>query len=458
MSHLPIEPDADPSRRAWLACPNCDHGLGCPECQSRRNCDTHWQYLLRSQGTRVFLQCPTCCHVWTVDTAGNNRHAPAVMRDNKRRDACTDIEDGVAGATPAPHRGSGDDGEWDSAVIAKVWLGDCPRDVVTSPSGDLVYVMTADSVKAINSFHHIVASFPITADPKQMMMSSDGSRIYVTGCDGSLSIIDPIKKTTKTVVKQRSMAAVVSPDGDYIYLAHGDVVGDRSSAWISTVRADGTSVGFIAVDRCTTGMALSPNGHKLFVASALPGSDGSGGTITVIDTASHRTVDVLAVDEAPETLAVDAEGLLYVTHYDTNSISVVDPRTRCGVTIALDDAPMEVVPRPDKELIYTANSHSVTAIDTATAATKSFAIGELPRRLGISADGGRVYATDFAHGAIWCLNTSDNSVVATVAVCAHPAAVALSPSGEHLYVTDSRDGTLTVISTTLMKPDSRDTT
>ena len=164
--------------------------------------------------------------------------------------------------------------------------------------GDLVYVLTADSVKAINSFHHIIASFPIAAEPKQMMISSDGSRIYVTGYDASLSIIDPIARTTKTVVKQRSTAAAVSPDGKFIYLAHGGGVGDRGTAFISTVRADGISVGFVAVDRCTTAMALSPSGHRLFVASAVPRSEGSGGIIRVIDTASHRTVDMLAVDEA----------------------------------------------------------------------------------------------------------------------------------------------------------------
>ena len=217
----------------------------------------------------MFLQCPTCFYVWTVDTAANDRHARAVARDNKRRDARTATR-GRDGRCRAPHRPGSDDGNRDDAVVAKVWLGDCPRDIVTSPAGDLVYVMTADSVKAINSFHHIVASFPIGTEPKQMMMSSDGSRIYVTGYDGSLSIIDPIRKTTKTVVKQRSTAAVVSPDGDYIYLAHGAAVGDGGSAWISTVRADGISVGFMAVDRCTTGMALSPNGSRLYVASAVP--------------------------------------------------------------------------------------------------------------------------------------------------------------------------------------------
>lgn len=454
MSHLPIEPDADPSRRAWLECPNCDHGAGCPECRSRRNCATHWQYLLRSKGTRVFLQCPGCFCVWTVDTARIDRHAREMLRHNKGRDAPTALEEGATADAGAPYRPGIEEGERDAAVVGKVWLGDGPGDIVASP-GDLVYVLTADSVKAINSFHHIIASFPIAAEPKQMMISSDGSRIYVTGYDASLSIIDPIARTTKTVVKQRSTAAAVSPDGKFIYLAHGGGVGDRGTAFISTVRADGISVGFVAVDRCTTAMALSPSGHRLFVASAVPRSEGSGGIIRVIDTASHRTVDMLAVDEAPDTLTVDAKGLVYVTHYNTNSVSVVDPGTKCGIAIALHDAPMEVVARPESQFIYTANSHSVTAIDTSTAATKSLALGSLPRRLHMSPDGRRLYAADFASGKIWCLDTSDNSVVATVAVCAHPAAVSLSARGDFLYVTDSRDGTLTVVSTALVKPNSQ---
>ena len=444
MSHSHIDPDADPSRRAWLACPNCDHGAGCPECRSRRNCATHWQYLLKNTATRVFLQCPTCYCVWTVDTSKSRRPAPTVLRGNTR----------PAGT---PHPEPNGQAEPDGAVIAKVWLGDCPRDIATSPDGELVYVMTTHSVKAINGLHQVVASIPIGAEePKRMMVSSDGSRIYVTGYDSPLSIIDPVSMTAKTVAKHRSTAAAVSPEGDYIYLSHGTAAADRRSTWVSAVRADGTAAAFAAVGGFTTGMAVSPNGRRLYVASVANRPRERGGTIAVIDTASFRAVDFVTVDEAPETITVDAEGLLYVTHFHTNSISVVDPGTRCAISIALDDAPMEVVARPETEIIYTANSHSVTMIDTTTAGTTSMMVGELPRRLSVSADGRRLYATDFAHGTVWVLDTSDNSVVTTVAACAHPADVALSSSGELLYVTDSRDGTLTVISTTLAKPNSQD--
>jgi hypothetical protein len=66
---LPIDPDADSSRRAWPPCPACHHGDGCPDCESSRNCSVHWQYLLRNEGKRVFMQCAMCAHLWTADTS-----------------------------------------------------------------------------------------------------------------------------------------------------------------------------------------------------------------------------------------------------------------------------------------------------------------------------------------------------------------------------------------------------
>ncbi|WP_197516934.1 YncE family protein [Mycobacterium sp. E2699] len=413
-----IDPNADPSRRAWLACPNCDHGAGCAECQSRRNCGTHWQYLLKNTASRVFLQCPTCFCTWTVDTAERDRQDPAQPR-------------------------------FDGVVAAEISLGDCPRDIVTSPSGEFVYVLTADSVQAVDHLHHVVATIPIGAEPRQMLMSPDGSRIYVVAYDGALSIIDPVSMTSETFAKPRCTAAVVSLDGDHIYLAHDDAFADGAGAWVSAIRADGAAVAFAAIDGFVTGMALSPDGRLLYAASGAT-DEARGGTITVIDTASYKAVDFIAVDEGPESITVDAEGLLYVTHFRINSVSVVDPGTHCAISVGLDDAPMELVARPGTEFVYSANTHSVTVIDTTTAATTRVMAGELPRRLSISPDGRRVYAADFGTGTVWALDTSDNTVVATAAVCAHPAAVTLSPDGRLLYVTDSRRGTLIVISTALL--------
>ncbi|MDT5236921.1 MAG: hypothetical protein QOF47_2908, partial [Mycobacterium sp.] len=58
---------------AWLPCPRCNHDAGCGECQSTRNCATHWQYLLSNKGTLVFLQCPDCGYLWSTDTRERGR-------------------------------------------------------------------------------------------------------------------------------------------------------------------------------------------------------------------------------------------------------------------------------------------------------------------------------------------------------------------------------------------------
>jgi hypothetical protein len=65
---MPVDPFADPARRAWLDCPKCGHDSGCAACASGKNCDVHWQYLLTNRGSVLHLQCPTCTHLWSHDT------------------------------------------------------------------------------------------------------------------------------------------------------------------------------------------------------------------------------------------------------------------------------------------------------------------------------------------------------------------------------------------------------
>ncbi|WP_406416794.1 hypothetical protein OH809_37570 [Streptomyces sp. NBC_00873] len=65
---LPIDPQADVARRAWMACPVCDDARHCGTCADRRNCADHWRYLISTKGPVVHLQCPQCTHMWSVNT------------------------------------------------------------------------------------------------------------------------------------------------------------------------------------------------------------------------------------------------------------------------------------------------------------------------------------------------------------------------------------------------------
>ena len=113
---MPNDADADSSRRAWTPCPNCNHGSDCQECRNNHTCHTHWHYLLKIEDTRVSRECPTCAHLWTVDAIAE------------------ELLDG---------RGQ----ETAEAVIATISLGGPAGEVATSPDGNYVYVLLADSVK-----------------------------------------------------------------------------------------------------------------------------------------------------------------------------------------------------------------------------------------------------------------------------------------------------------------------
>jgi YVTN family beta-propeller protein len=401
---VPIDPDADNSRRAWTPCPLCSH-------------------LLRNDGTGAPLQCPTCAHLWTIDAIADE------PIDGRRLKA----------AEP---------------VIATIPLGGPARDVATSPDGNYVYVLLADSVKIISRSNHVVATYRTGAHPKNMVVSADATRIYVTGYDGSTSIISPADNSVRTWMLHRSIAEILSPSGDYLYLAHNGMVEGTRSSWISVVTADGATVASVPVYRYATSLGVSPDGSQLYVASRRSSSwfDWRG-SISVIDTETYRVVGSIAMEFAPDTMTVSRDGThLYATEYHKNSFSVINLETRAVTRRGLRDAPIDLVLSPDGASAYVTCLHSLAVIDTAANIAKISSVGDLPRGVRFSVDGRRAYVIDFAQSSVCVLDTADNSVVGTLAVGGHPEAMALRPDGKFLYVTDGRDGTVAVISTALAHP------
>ncbi len=333
-------------------------------------------------------------------------------------------------------------------------LGGPAGEVATSPDGNFVYVLLADSVKVISQLQHVVATYPTGAHPKNMVVSADGTRIYVTGYDGSMSIISTADNSVKTVVLNRSTAEIVSPDGGYIYLAHSGMVEGTRSNWISVVTADGATVAAVPVHTPATGLGASPDGSQLYVASQRSSSylDWRG-SISVIDTETYRVLDSIAVELAPDTVTVSRDGTrLYATHYHKNSISIIDLETRAVTRRVLRDAPIDLALSPDDAFAYVTCLHSLAVIDTAANVAKSPPIVDLPRRVRFSADGKRTYVIDFGRRTIWGLDTAKNSIVGAIEVSGNPEAMALRPDGKILYVTDYLNDTITVIPTALMKP------
>jgi YVTN family beta-propeller protein len=408
VNQLPTDPGADGSRRAWLPCPNCDHGRDCPQCQSSQNCKTHWQYLLANAGTQVSLQCPACAQVRTVDTAQIRRRKPERCRISLRCHA---------------------------------------RDVVVHPNGEHIYATTAKSVEVIDRRHRVVASIPVDIGWKRTMVSPDGSRIYVTGYDGSMAIINTVDYTVTTVGRDPNTAQVVSPDDSYVYSAHNQ----GCNSWVSAMNHDGTTAAIVPVDSYAGALTLSPDAGRLYVASSKPQSRQrrGHGSISVIDTATFTFTEVIPMRFSPDTVISSPDGsTLYTAHYTKNAISAIKLDSLSHKVIRLDDAPLDVAAGPDGERVYVTNLHSIALIDTATHFAESVPTGDLPRHLHVSSSGKRAYVADLRLNRIWVLDPVDKAIIAAVDLGRNPEALALSADEELCYVADRSTPTLSVVSLT----------
>ena len=340
-------------------------------------------------------------------------------------------------------------------VVATVPLGCNPRHVVVNPTGSHIYATTANSVNVIDSAHRVIASIPVDAEPKRTTVSADGSRIYVTGYNGSISIINTMDYTVRTVVGDAITAEVVSPEDNYIYLAHCQ----GHNCWVSAVSDVGATAAVVPVDSYATALTLSPDGRRLYVASSKPRSarQHGSGSVAVVDTATFALIDVVAMQFAPDTTVVSPDGsTLYATHYHRNAISVIELASHSHTLIGLDDAPLDVAQSPNGEQLYVTNLHSLALIDTATNVAESVPIGDLPRHFHVSGDGKRAYVTDLGHNSVWVMDPFDKTITAMVDLGRDPEALTLSVDEKHLYVADRLAPTLTVISLVPSEPSANE--
>ena len=220
----------------------------------------------------------------------------------------------------------------------------------------------------------------------------------------------------------------VSRTGDHVYVADHD-----------SVKVIGTSnhvVATVAVAGHPTALAIDPAGHLVCVTS-------HDGPVSIINTADN-TLRTMPGHSIAAALSPDG-ARIYVIHPDTHSISAVDTATRSTQTIVLQDTPLGATVTPDSSHIYLTTLHSLIIVDATTSTVETIPVGDLPRRVQMSPDGKRAYVANFGSHTVSVLDAITNSVVTVVEVGGHPEALGLSPDGGRLYVGDYWAGALAVI-------------
>ena len=355
-----------------------------------------------------------------------------------------DDRDRAAGSEP-------DSDEWapGETPIATIPVDGHVHDIAVSPDGGHVYVARPDSIVVIDGGHHIVGKIPLSGSAKSLVMDAGGEQLFVIDYAGSVSVVDTRDHTVQTPWGGRASDVVVSPDGRHLYAARDQVTDDGASGMVSVIDiACATPVATVPVSGVAA-LAISPDGSRLYAVSYDRRTyyQYPAGWLTIIDTASYAVVKTIAIGACPATLTPSPDGAyLYITHYDTCSVSAVDLTTGTATAVALPDAPLGVVFSPDSGHAYVRNVRSLTVIDTTTHDTDHIDTGDQPRDLRLGPDGKRAYITDFGNGRLSVVDTITNSVATTVEVPGHPEAVVVSPDGERIYVGDYWSGAVAVIS------------
>jgi YVTN family beta-propeller protein len=121
----------------------------------------------------------------------------------------------------------------------------------------------------------------------------------VTAENGSsISVVDTATHTVVQTIKLtgqlvRPMGAVVSPDGQRLYVSTG-----RGGTVIAVDTATNMAVGSVAVGTRPWGIALSPDGARLYTANG-PSND-----VSVVDTATMSLITKIPVGQSPWGVAI----------------------------------------------------------------------------------------------------------------------------------------------------------
>jgi PQQ-dependent catabolism-associated beta-propeller protein len=265
----------------------------------------------------------------------------------------------------------------------------------------------------------------------------------------------------------------------WLGVAAGALVGPAEAARIYVSNEDGHSVtvldaesaaevATIQVGKRPRGMKLSRDGSRLFVAvSGLPKCppsvpdeecaklerDLKADGIAVVDTLTHKVVQVLHAGSDPEQFALSPDGKrLYVANEDAATMSVVDVASGAvagRVPVGREPEGVGVTPDGRWVLVTNESDNSVSVIDTRTLKiVKAVEVGKRPRDVAFTPDGRAAYVSGEFDASVYRMAVPQGAPVERVLQLrkeARPMALVLDSKRSRLYVSTGRGGTIAVV-------------
>ncbi len=179
---------------------------------------------------------------------------------------------------------------------------DGPFGVVASPDNRFIYVTDIDNNQVIvmeAGSGRIEAQIGVIASPRSLAISASGSRLYASGFDGGISVVDTKGRSVIGTIDTGSSSVfriVLSPDGKRLYAT------DRLGANLLVVDLEQNSVvgtiPALSFGRETRDLAVSADGSRVYVTNQ------DSDDLVAFDTASFGIVKTWKVGSGPRGIAI----------------------------------------------------------------------------------------------------------------------------------------------------------
>ena len=211
--------------------------------------------------------------------------------------------------------------------IGSVMLSSSANDITLSPDGKWLFVANGDGIVVVDTSQHIPVNtieMPPMSDgspgfPMAVACSPDGTKIYVALATASSGEVVEIDSYTKQPVGRAMVGATptgiaLSPNGSKLFVAN------HNSADVSVLSTSPLSV----INRVRVGVspariAFAPNGSKAFVTCK------GSSTVTVLDGNSGSNIGTINVGGEPMGVAVSGDNSrVYVANHADGTVSIID--------------------------------------------------------------------------------------------------------------------------------------
>ncbi len=245
-----------------------------------------------------------------VALSGSPRCPPTMPDEECEKLAVDKSKDGIAEIDAATRR-----------VRRVLPGGSDPEQFDVTPDGTRLFVSNEDVGLAtiVDVASGAVArSVKVGVEPEGVKLAPDARTFYVTSeTDHVVTAVDARTGEVRGSVKvdRRPRDITFRPDGAY-YVSNE--MGGTVSL-VDAARGQVTATVALPEGARPMGLAVSPDGARLFVAT------GRGGTVVAVDTRTHQPIGTVKVGTRPWGIALTRDGRkLYVANGPSHDVSVVD--------------------------------------------------------------------------------------------------------------------------------------